>query len=42
MIPSKDKKSEVEDKCVKVSLCNEEKSDSYKYLANVDGAGEGS
>ena len=27
---------------MKVALCNEEKSDSYKGLAKVDGAGEGS
>ena len=29
-VPRKDKKSEGEDKCVKVALCNEYKSDSYK------------
>ena len=27
---------------MKVALCNEEKSDSFKGLAKVDGAGEGS
>ena len=37
-----DKKSEREEKNEKVALCNEEKSDSYKGLAKVYGAGEGS
>ena len=41
-VPRKDKKSEGEEKSVKVALCNEEKSDSYKGLEIFDGAGEGS
>ena len=41
-VPRKDKKSEGEDKCVKVALYNEYKNDSYKGLAKVDDSGEGS
>ena len=37
---SKDKNSEGEEKCVKVSMCNEDKGDKYKGLAKVDGSGE--
>ena len=39
-VPRKDKKSEGEDKCVKVALYNEYKNDSYKGLAKVDCAGK--
>ena len=39
-MPRKVTKSEGEKKYVKVAMCNEEKSDSYKGLANGDGAGE--
>ena len=39
---SNDKKSEGEEKCVKVVLCNEDNSDSYKGLVNVYEAGESS
>ena len=41
-VPSKDKKSEGEDKFLKVSFYNEDHSDSYKGLAKVDCAGKGS
>ena len=41
-VPSKDNKSEGEDKEFKFLLYNEYNSDSYKVLAKVDGAGEGS
>ena len=41
-VTRKDKKSEGEDKNLKVAFCNEEKSDSYNGLAKVDDADEGS
>ena len=41
-VPRKYKKSEGEEKCVKVVLCNEDNSDSYKGLVNVYEAGESS
>ena len=41
-VTRKNKKSEREDTFEKVVLCNEEKRYSYKGLAKVDGAGEGS
>ena len=41
-VPRENNKSEGKSKYVKVPLCNEDKSDLYKGLANVDDAGKGS
>ena len=41
-VPRKNKKSEGEDKSVKVALCNVENSDSYKVWKLFDRAVEGS
>ena len=41
-LPRKDNKSKGGDQSLKIGLCNEEKSDSYKGLAIVDGDCEGS
>ena len=40
-VPRKDKKSKFEAKYAKFIFCNEDNSDSYKGLANIDDAGEG-